>query len=90
MNNGDVTGTLESLYLLKLNPYFTFFQSLERDLQKSPRTQMKMRRISHGSTLSTSPGFGPVGLSNKFGSIENISFLPGKCCVYTTWFLIGK
>ena len=51
---------------------------------------MKMRRISHGSTLSTSPGFGPVGLSNKFGSIENISFLPGKCCVYTTWFLIGK
>ncbi|XP_072035014.1 diacylglycerol kinase delta-like isoform X2 [Amphiura filiformis] len=49
----------------------------DRDTQKSPRSQMKMRRISHGSTLSSSPGFGPLGLAHRFGSMENISFLPG-------------
>ncbi|XP_038051260.1 diacylglycerol kinase delta-like isoform X3 [Patiria miniata] len=41
----------------------------QREQLKSPRT----RRVSRGSTLSP----GPVGLAHRFGSMENISFLPG-------------
>ncbi|XP_041482909.1 diacylglycerol kinase delta-like isoform X2 [Lytechinus variegatus] len=51
----------------------------ERIGLKSPRSPFRMRRISHGSTLSSHHGFGfgPVGVSQKFGSMENISILPG-------------
>ncbi|XP_072179956.1 diacylglycerol kinase delta-like [Diadema setosum] len=49
----------------------------ERIGLKSPRSPFRMRRISHGSTLSSHAGTGPVGLSHKFGSMENISVLPG-------------
>ncbi|XP_022093446.1 diacylglycerol kinase delta-like isoform X4 [Acanthaster planci] len=41
----------------------------EREQLRSPRT----RRVSRGSTLSP----GPVGLAHRFGSMENIAYLPG-------------
>lgn len=69
--------------------------SPERIGLKSPRSPFRMRRISHGSTLSSHHGFGfgPVGVSQKFGSMENISILPGKWCFSVhspaPWWLAG-
>ena len=63
-------------------PYQQPISTTERmQAPKSPRSAFRMRRISHGSTLSSQPGFGPIGLSHKFGSMENISILPGKLVV---------
>ncbi|XP_070538443.1 diacylglycerol kinase delta-like isoform X2 [Ptychodera flava] len=54
-------------------------KKLEKELLKLSPDSFKMRRICHGSTLvpPSNVGTGPIGLSSRISSMENISALPG-------------